>query len=573
MNQLRQALLVIRQQLGKLGPTERLLIGSFVVILLMGLFVVSQYSGRSSMVPLLPGAPLADQQKAHTFLVGSGVKAEMSGGLVTVGSDQRETAMAQLTTNKQLPADSTSFFKTLIASQSWSHTRQQNDQLYNAALKSELDKIIGSMAGIKSANVLFDVPEAAGLGASVRRPTASVAVFTESGAPIEQRTVDAIAYLVGGAKAGLAPERVRVIDGSGRQRKPTSEDDIIPTTYMEHAAKVEAKTREQLGELLAYIPGVIIAVTAQVDVTRVVSHEERAMPLGGGSISTPKRETTNETEQVDGSKGAEPGVRSNAGADVNRGSGGRSSQSKSGQGEKEFENHIGTMKTEKVDPRGMPTMIAVSVNVPRSYVLGLLTGADPAAKPDEKAIAAAFEKMVKPAIKESIIPHVRTMTQQAGGPTDPKMIDQQVVVSLIPVEMAAQIGGGQQAGILGGIMGGSGGGGGAVLLGMNLSQIIDKVVVGGLAVGAMGFMLMMLRRAGKKQELPTAEELVGVPPALTRETDLIGEAEESQSALAGIELDDNDVRITRIREQVAEMVKTEPESTANLIKQWVVVEE
>lgn len=569
MNQLRQAILTIRQQLGKLGPTERLLIGSFVVILLMALFVVSQYSGKQSMVSLLPGVALADQQKAHTFLTTSGIKAEMTGNNLMVASDQRESALALLAANKQLPGDTGDFLKKLLASQSWSHTRQQNDQVYNAALKSELDRIIANMPGIKSASVIMDVPELQGIGSSVRKPTASVAVITETGARLSQNAVDAIAYLVGGSKAGMTPDRVRVIDG-GSQRKATSEDDVISSSSLEHAMKVENKTREQLLDLLAYIPGVVIAVTAQVDVSRVVTHEERALPSGEGSVAIPKRETTSETEQVDGSKGAEPGVRSNTGTDPNRG-GGRSSQSKAGEGTKEFEVRIGTTKTEKIDPHGNTTMIAISVNVPASYVLKVLAQSDPTAKPDEKSIAAAFDKTVKPAIRESIIPHVRAMTKQAGGTTDPKEIEQQVVVGLIPVEVASAMGV-QEAGLLGGLLG-SGGGGSGVFMGMSLSQIIDKVVVAVLAVGAMGFMLMMLKKAGKKQVLPTAEELVGVPPALTRENDLIGEAEESQTALAGIELNDDDVRQSHIRTQVTAMVKTEPENAANLLKQWVVVEQ
>lgn len=568
MNQLRQAILTIRQQLGKLGPTERLLIGSFVVILLMALFVVSQYSGKQSMVPLLPGVALADQQKAHTFLMANGIKAEMTGGNLTVATDQRESALAILAANKQLPGDTGSFLKTLLSSQSWSHTRQQNDQVYNAALKSELDRIIASMPGIKSASVIMEVPELQGIGASVRKPTASVAVTTETGARLSQNTVDAIAYLVGGSKAGMTPDRVRVIDG-GSQRKATSEDDVISSTYLEHSSKVETKTREQLLELLAYIPGVVIAVTAQVDVSRVVKHEERALPSGEGSVAMPKRETTSETEQVDGARGAEAGVRSNTGTDPNRG-GGRTSQSKAGEGEKEFEVRIGTSRTDTIDPRGNTTMIGISVNVPQSYVLKVLSQSDPTAKPDEKMIASTFEKLVRPQIKESIMPHVRTMTTQAGGTTDPKEIDQQVVVGLIPVEMVSVQSGGQEAGLLGGLIGSGGGG---VIMGMSLSQIIDKVVVGGLAIGAMGFMLMMLKKAGKKQVLPTAEELVGVPPALTRENDLIGEAEESQTALAGIELNDDDVRQSHIRTQVTAMVKTEPENAANLLKQWVVVEQ
>jgi flagellar biosynthesis/type III secretory pathway M-ring protein FliF/YscJ len=568
MDAIRRSLETIKKQLGRLGPTERVLIGSFMVILVMGLFLVSQYSGRSTLVPLLPGMPTADQQRAQTFLSTNGITTENKAGQVMVPADQKDKAMALLTQNKQLPADTSGFFQTVLSSQSWSNTRQQNEQIYNAALKAELDKIIGTMPGIKSASVLFDVPDASGLGSSVRRPTASVAVFTETGAPLEQRTVDAIAYLVGGAKAGLGPDRVRVIDGSGRQRKPTSESDVIPTTYIEHAGRIENETQRKISDLLAHIPGVVVTVTAQVDVTRVTSTEQRFLPIGEGSVSAPKRSAETTSKQTEGAKGAEPGVRSNQPADINRGNTNRSSSNENEQTDKQLDNHVGSRTAETVDPRGMPTMVAVSVNVPRGFIVAMLKGADPnAAAPDEAAITAAFAK-IQPQIKESILPHVRTMTQAASGAA-PVAVDGQVVVSLIPVDTLLSTGvPGQQAGLLGGF-----GGSGGVLMGMTLPQLIDKAVLGLLGLGALGFMFAIVKKAGKKQDLPTAEELVGLPPAIETASDLIGEADESDTPMAGIELEEGEVRTSMLLEQVSEMVKKDPEATAKLLKQWINVEE
>lgn len=568
MEQLRRVWSMISQQLTKLGPTERLLIGSFAVILVMGLFLASQYAGKPGLVAVLPGAAGADQQKAQVFLTTAGFAPKMQDGQVMVAADRKDEALAVLSANRQLPSDTQSFFKTLVASQSWSNTRQQNEQLYNAALKTELDRIVSNMPGIKSANVLFDVPEASGLGATVRKATASVAVVTETGGALEQKMVDAIAYLVGGAKAGLSPDRVRVIDPRG-QRKATSEDEIVPTTYLEHAAKVEAETREKLTELLGYIPGVIVAVTAQVDVTRVVSKEQRTLATGEGSQSFPKREMNKETEQHEVGKGSEAGLRSNQPADIARSTGKQGSGSKDSQTEKEYENHPGTRTSEVVDPRGMPTMIAVSVNIPRGYVANLLKTKDQTADPDEKAVADAFEKRVKPAIKESLLPHVKTMmVQSTGAAPDPKAVEQQVVVSLIPIDLAPMSPGAQQAGILGGLASGGGS-----IMGMSLGQIIDKAVMTVLAIGAMGMMFMMVKKAGKKQDLPTPEELVGLPPALETRSDLIGEADEGDAPLAGIEMAEDDVKTAKMLEQVTQMVTDKPEEAARLLKRWITVED
>ena len=57
--------------MGGLGVTQKLLIGSGVVIMLMALFLVSQYAGRTRMMPLaLGGDPDAKQQVA-TYLQAS----------------------------------------------------------------------------------------------------------------------------------------------------------------------------------------------------------------------------------------------------------------------------------------------------------------------------------------------------------------------------------------------------------------------------------------------------------------------------------------------------------------------
>lgn len=567
MDAFRRILDTIKQQLGRLSPSDRLLIGSFAVILVLGLLLVGQFTGKSSMVPLLPGMAAADQPANQSLLTANGITAKIEGGQIVVPVDQKDRAMAVLSTNMKLPADTSAFFQNLVANQSWSNTRQQNEQLYNAALKAELDRIISSMPGIKSANVLFDVPEASGIGSSVRKPTASVAVFTQSGLRVDQKLVDAIAALVGGSKAGLSPDRVRVIDGTGQHRRTTSEDDILSSSYLDHATKVEHDTQIKLMEMLGHIPGVVVTVTAQVDVTRVTSTEKRFLPVGDGSVTAAKRINEDTAKQSEAGRGGEPGVRSNQPTDINRG-GSRGSSNETEKTDKENENQFGSRVAETVDPRGMPTQVAVSVSIPRGYIAAILKGADGKGTADDKAVTAAFESTYKPDIKAAILPHVRAMTAAAG--VTAAILDSQIVVSLIPVDsvlIPGAPGATQQASGLGGFAGGG------MVLGMSMGQLIDKAVLGILGIGALGFMFTMIRKANKKQDLPTAEEIVGLPPALETKSDLIGEADESDTPLAGIELGEGEVRTAKLLEQVNELVKTNPEGAAKLIKRWVSVEE
>jgi len=86
-------------------------------------------------------------------------------------------------------------------------------------------------------------------------------------------------------------------------------------------------------------------------------------------------------------------------------------------------------------------------------------------------------------------------------------------------------------------------------------------------------MLMLVRKAGRAVETPSAEELVGMPPTLDAQADVVGEADEGDTAMAGIEVGDDQMQSQQLLEQVGELVEKSPESAAKLIGRWISVEE
>jgi flagellar biosynthesis/type III secretory pathway M-ring protein FliF/YscJ len=579
MDRLRKVLATITRHLGQLGTTQKLLVASLGVIAVMALFVVAQYTGRSDMAALLPGLPVADQQKAMPVLRAAGFKVEDRAGMVYIAESSRAAAQAQLAQSGQMPADTALMFRNIVDRQSWQMSRQQNDQLYSIALQNELAGVISHFSGVERATVIIDAPERQGLGAAVPRPTASATVFMRSGGSLEQAQVDAIAHLIAGARAGLKAEHVRVIDGtSGRQRKPTGDGEAMPTTYLEQQAKVESQMQAKLLELLQFIPGRIIAVTAQVDVTRSSSTTTSFLEKGAGTTALPKR--TNETSETstEAAPAAAPGLDSNVTADIARGRaapGGRTDHTTL---EKEMDNRVGSRTEEVVDPKGMPTMLAVSVNVPRSYVSGLIKvgrgppadTSTPSPDPTDAEIVDKFAREVKPELVRMILPHVRAMSADSSRAQDQaaltKLLEAQVAVALIPLEGVPMSGGGGGAGTATGVLGPVGG---VLALG---GGMVEKVIVGLLALVSLGMMVMMVRKSSRTAVLPTPEELVGVPPKLEAPSDLMGEAEETDTPMAGIEVGEDQAAAAKVLEQVGEMVRKNPESAAKLINRWISVE-
>jgi len=310
----------LKRQFGLLTVTHKLFMGSIFVILAMTLFIVSQYAGKATMQELLPGATPAELDAADAYLGEIGIPTERKNNKLLVPLAQKQQALIRLAESNRLPNDKAILFENILLKPSWTNSRQQNEQLYNNALQNELGLRIADFKGIKSAKVFLDIPDSMGFGQIQRKPSASATVLTDNGNEVPQSTVDAIAQFISGSKAGLTSDRVRIIDASnGKQRKALSEEESLPTTYIEHAARVEAQTRNKVQELLSYIPGVVVAVTAHVDVTRSKAEVRTHLPEKQGTIALRRKESETSNSSTQASASAEPGFGANQTADINRG--------------------------------------------------------------------------------------------------------------------------------------------------------------------------------------------------------------------------------------------------------------
>lgn len=577
-----QALATIRTRLGGLGPTQKLLIGSLAVIAVMSLFLVSQYAAQPAMVELTGFAPEERAQVTST-LRAAGVRGELDdAGRVMVPAGQRDVALAALSQGGELPGDTVTLFANLVERQDWRMSREQNNQQFVFALQNELARVISNFSGVSSASVIIHAPQQEGLGRSSREPTASVTVFSGAGG-LRQETVDAVARLVAGARARLKPENVAVIDGStGRARSVSDSAEASANQYRRVATEQEKALRAKLRDLLGFIPGAMVAVTAQPDIRRVQRTETAYSQPGEGTASVPRSETTSEYRADSGGSGAEPGVRANQEASIPTAGSSRSGVTDTNESI-EFETRIGQTVTNEIDPRGRPMFLAASINVPEAYVASLVeressgggaggpanapqngaqgggaggggqAGVGPG--PDPEAVRARFEAL-RADIERIVQPHVRAF-DDTGRP-----VEGEVRVALVPASLPSGGPGGASAGVLGVLGGGSGGSG----------SLLETGLVAGLAVVALGLMLLMVKRGSKEIELPTADELVGMPPALQTDPNMVGEADEGASAMEGIEVDESRIASSKIMQQVTELVRAEPEKSARLLQRWVKIE-
>jgi flagellar biosynthesis/type III secretory pathway M-ring protein FliF/YscJ len=418
------------------------------------------------------------------------------------------------------------------------------------------------------------VPQTTGLGAATRKPTAQVTVFTKQGGNLDQGSVDALADLVAGSVAGLEVGDVKIIHGSsGRRYRANQAGDFGATTYLEQAAKVEERIQNKIVEHLSpFMPNVIVSVNAIVDASRKESRTDSVLPKGEGTQALLKSESTTTQTSTESSSAAEPGVGANIGLDINRGGGAGRSNTSNETSDTQYENLPGHKVETRIDAQGKPLKINVAVSVPKDYVSQIIAsksgtvgaaaaGGAAANAPSDADIEAAWQAE-RPKLEAMLRPLIETEVSQSAGAATASAGN--LVVSLIPVAMISPAAGpGNTAGI-GGILSSGGGVGG--LMG---NSLVKQIALGGLAAMSIGLMLLMVKKAGKAQALPTAEELVGIPPALEPGSDLVGEADETDTAMSGIEVDDDELKISKMLEQVSELVKTNPSSAATVFNRWM----
>lgn len=575
MEQFRKVWQRIVQQLGRLSPSQKLLIGSLMVVLLMAMFLVSQYAGSPTMVPLAPGASPEDQQKIADALSVRGVEFKTVNGNVVVPSERQYALLAQLQQASALPADKKILFPSLFDGQGWMRSKSELDQRFILALGNELAAVARHFPGVTSATVHIDRPEPRGIGQIARKPTATITVFTKGGTTLDPKTVSALADLVAGSVSGMESSDVKIVDGTNaRSYRANAAGDFYASTYLEHAAKVEERVQAKIVEHLApFIPNVIVSVNAIVDASRKESKTDSVLPKGEGTQSLVSRESSTTTTSSESGGAAEPGPGSNVGMDLNRGGGGGRNTSTSETQETENQILPGRKTVVQFDPQGRPLRINVSVGVPKDYVAAILQqksgkpseAAGTAAPPGDAEIEGAWGAE-RSRLEAMLRPLIETEASGASGTSGAQASAGNLVVSLIPVAISPAYSGAANAAGLGA---GGGPGGLSGLLGDGLAK---QIALGGLAAAALGLMLLMVKKAGKPAVLPTAEELVGVPPALEPNSDLIGEAEETDTAMQGIEIDDNELKTTKMLEQVGELVKSNPSTAASVFSRWLTPE-
>ncbi|SUB02073.1 Flagellar M-ring protein [Pannonibacter phragmitetus] len=162
------------------------------------------------------------------------------------------------------------------------------------AMEGELARTIRSIDRIVSARVHLVIPERQLFQRDARPPSASIAVKVRGS--LGGGEIRAIQHLVAAAVDGLKPERVSIVDDTGRLLASSSDDNaeaMLSTQLQERTGEVETRLRNQVEEILNSVVGpgrARVRVAAQIDHNRVTETQERFDPEGQVVRSTQTKE-------------------------------------------------------------------------------------------------------------------------------------------------------------------------------------------------------------------------------------------------------------------------------------------
>jgi len=561
----------IRNQLLGLTVSQKLLIGTLLVIMGVTVYFCVQYSAKPDMVELLPTSSTPEEVAAMTsYLKSAHYTYTAANDKIMVPAEQAYAIRGELAAAQVLPKDTTVAFAKLAEANEWMLTNASIDRRWNYARQEVLTKIIGNFPYIADATVIISQGERVGLGRDMVPSSASVSVKLKHGDGLSTNQLLAIVDTIRGSVSGLKREDVHVTDGSRAYTAP-SEDSPMPADLLAYKTAIEDQLVRKLMTQFGSIGDVKIAVNVIPEMAARKTQETTYDPKG--VVRAPTREVSTDTSTSEGTtpKG-EPGVGSNVAVGPVGASSASHSTSTSSNTTAETSVKFSEKTVTATSPPGteMKKMTA-SISLPRSYFVRILQRIkkDPKLDPEDKDLAET--------IKDNCA-RIHDLAMNAIGADTTEQIRVDWFDDLAATGAGADGHGATAVATAGGPS-----------IGVLMNQFGKQAVLGAFALVALATMLMMVRRAApntagsdadpavfvgdyrgaKRSKAAKGARRSGETDALDVDDDVFGEANQSEAVLTGIELDDETLQSRKMVDEVSNMVKENPENAAAMVKRWL----
>ena len=544
----------IQAQLGTLSVSGKLAIGLGLVLMVGAIIWMTQYASAQEMTPILPQSfTPEDISKVTGQLDSWGVKYEVEGDKVMVPKTEQRLLVARLASQEMLPKDiSIGFTLMLSDSDIWMPETQRADKRRIILQKELARTLVEGWENIEKAEVFINEAGARRIDSLTPPASASVMIKLQPGELGNRKLARSVANFVSAANARMRPEDVKVIiNGQGVAVGGAGEE--MGGDYLEMKVKYENLYREKIQ---AVVPaGSLVQVDVRPRSTKKIVTDLQIPVEDKGSWLPTIDATSNESKTNPSGNGGVGGVEANS-IGANTPVAAVNSQDTTEQNSATKQPFPGKKETkEEIGLIGLEEDRTCTVSIPREY-FETVAQRELGKKPDESALKTIIDRDL-PSYKQNVM--------GAFGIIGPEAENQVVVNTFWGGGVAAEkqdaapdtAQATQAAGSIAG-----------------MTRTYGKhIAVSALALFSLMMVLMMVKKASGPVDLTEdeAQVIMGKIPAsaLSIEESNLPEGEEAKGVLAGMEMEEEEVRTQQIMDQIKEMVKDQPEVAATLVGKWI----
>ena len=290
-----RALSQAKELLLSLSPAMRLVAGLLLIAVVLGVWLLFFASWGGGEHYLLGGRTFnaTEITAAEKAFGQAGLKeARVEGNRIHVPPGQESAYVAAMAAEGALPEDFGKILeKTLVQVNPFMSPSQREESIKNAR-ERELANIIRAMPDMERAAVTYDRKRQPGLSRQ-EIVTASVTLFPQPGATIDQRRLRAIRQLVVKSVAGLKPEDVFVSDARGGAflAEEGGQEGGESIAYLTAMRAYQKAYENDVRMALTFVPNV--QVTASVVLSKELESTQETK-----DVTDKNRATRSETEKT-----------------------------------------------------------------------------------------------------------------------------------------------------------------------------------------------------------------------------------------------------------------------------------
>jgi len=305
-----------------LTPVQKISIGLVIIVLVVSIFALVQWSNRPEYSILYSGLPAEDTSSIAQKLEDASIQYKVSDDGGTISVDSSKLAQARLSlAGEGIPYNSVVGFE-LFDQQFFGLTDFTQQVNYQRALEGELSRTISEIAEVESTRVHLVLSEQELFSDTSTPASASIILKLAGGEVIDAGNIKAIGNLVTNAVKGLKPENIAIIDTQGNLLTTGIEDGSGHAGQQNVTDGVESEIENSITTMLIRLFGadnVLVNVKADINFDKKASETETYMPEEDGNNSILTSSTAKENydrSESDNGDGAAAGTDANIGEEA-----------------------------------------------------------------------------------------------------------------------------------------------------------------------------------------------------------------------------------------------------------------